>query len=68
MHDLFERVVPWELKFLLYHCVEPEYFIITEVNNTIAHFLTFQKTHLLKLTLQLDDPQIPVKSDNQQII
>ena len=38
MHDLFEGVVPYELKYLLHHCVESKYFTITELNNRIVHF------------------------------
>ena len=38
MHDLFEGVVSYELKFLLHHCVQTGYFTIAELNNRIAHF------------------------------
>ena len=38
MHDVFEGVVPYELKLLLCHCVQSGYFTIPELNNRIAHF------------------------------
>ena len=35
MHDLFEGVVPYELKLLLCHCVHANYFTIQELNERI---------------------------------
>lgn len=38
MHDLFEGVVPYELKFLLKHCVQAKYFTINELNERIRRY------------------------------
>ncbi len=35
MHDLFEGVVPYQLKLFLCHCVNARYFTINEVNKRI---------------------------------
>ena len=38
MHDLYEGVVPFELKLLLQHCVSRKYFTIDELNNRLSSF------------------------------
>jgi hypothetical protein len=38
MHDLFEGVVPFELKLLLVHCTEKKYFTVAELNTRIVRF------------------------------
>ena len=38
MHDLFEGVVPCEMKLLLSHCVQRKYFTIGELNERIKSF------------------------------
>lgn len=38
MHDLFEGVVPYELKLLIRHCVRQHYFSIDELNERILQF------------------------------
>lgn len=38
MHDLFEGVVPYELKLLLRHCVQSRYFTIDELNSRIEGY------------------------------
>lgn len=38
MHDLFEGVVPCELKLLIVHCVAKKYFSIDELNQRIKAF------------------------------
>lgn len=32
MHDLYEGIVPYELKLLICHCVQEGYFTIGELN------------------------------------
>ena len=49
MHDLFEGVVPYELKLLICHCVSSNYFSI-EVLNERMNAYDFD---LLKLMLEL---------------
>ena len=38
MHDLFEGVIPFELKLLLKHCIELKYFSLNELNEKICAF------------------------------
>ena len=38
MHDLFEGIVPYELKLLLRHCVQSKYFTIGELNARIEEY------------------------------
>lgn len=38
MHDLFEGVVPYELKLLLCHCVRSNYFTINQLNERIEQY------------------------------
>ena len=38
MHDLFEGVIPYQMKLLLCHCVGKKYFTIEELNVRIAAF------------------------------
>lgn len=38
MHDLYEGVVPYELKLLLRHCVHAKYFTIEELNERIEGY------------------------------
>ena len=38
MHDLFEGVVPYELKHLILHCVEQKFFSITLLNRHLCQF------------------------------
>ena len=38
MHDLFEGVVPYELKLLLCHCVHAKYFTVRKLNETIKEY------------------------------
>ena len=38
MHDLFEGVVPYELKLLIKHCVSNKYYTIKQLNNRMARF------------------------------
>ena len=38
MHDLYEGLIPYELKFLLQHCVHAKYFEIVELNERIARY------------------------------
>ena len=43
MHDLYEGIVPYEMKFLLSHCVNMKYFTIDFLNERINKF---EKTNL----------------------
>lgn len=38
MHDLFESVVPYELKLLIKHCVSEKYFTIPQLNNRMSRY------------------------------
>ena len=38
MHDLFEGVVPYELKLLLCHCVHAKYFTVRKLNERIKEY------------------------------
>ena len=38
MHDLFEGVIPLEMKLLLAHCLEKKYFTVAELNAGILNF------------------------------
>ena len=38
MHDLYEGLIPYKLKFLLQHCVEAKYFGIEELNERITRY------------------------------
>ena len=38
MHDLYEGIVPYEMKLLLRHCVTMKFFTIEEVNQRIAKY------------------------------
>ena len=38
MHDMFEGVIPFELKLYLQHCVRHNYFTMTELNRRIRLF------------------------------
>lgn len=38
MHDLYEGVVPYELKFLLRHCVDERYFTIDQLNDRMERY------------------------------
>ncbi len=38
MHDLFEGVVPYQMKLLLFHCVGEKFFTIDELNEQMAAF------------------------------
>ena len=38
MHDLFEGVVPYEMKQLIVHCVEQKFFSIQLLNDRLSHF------------------------------
>ena len=38
MHDLFEGVVPYELKLLIRHCVQAKYFTIGQLNQRIEAY------------------------------
>ena len=38
MHDLFEGVVQYELKFLLLHCVNEKYSSLSDFNNRLLSF------------------------------
>ena len=38
MHDLYEGIVPFELKLLLRYCVYNKYITIDEVNSRIVHY------------------------------
>lgn len=38
MHDLYEGIVPYEMKLLLQHCVNSKYFTINELNRRILQF------------------------------
>lgn len=38
MHDLFEGVVPYELKRLLLHCIQKKYFTLDTLNDRIERF------------------------------
>ena len=46
MHDLFEGIVPYELKFLINHCVQQKYFSIHFLNDRLQRF-DFVMTNLL---------------------
>ena len=38
MHDLFESVVPYQMRLLICHCVGEKFFTIEELNERIAAF------------------------------
>ena len=38
MHDLYEGIVPYEMKLLLTHCITMKYFTVDELNNRIAKY------------------------------
>lgn len=38
MHDLYEGIVPYEMKLLLTHCITMKYFTVDEFNNRIAKY------------------------------
>lgn len=38
MHDLFEGIVPYEMKLLLMHCVQKKYFSVDDLNERIKCF------------------------------
>lgn len=50
MHDLYEGIVPYELKLLLQHCVSCKYFTIDELNERI------ERTSFAKNKPRLIDP------------
>ena len=48
MHDLYEGVVPYELRLLILHCVSQNYFSITTLNDRIQRFdYVFDKPSLI---------------------
>ena len=60
MHDLYEGLIPYELKFLLQHCVEAKYFGIEKLNERITRY-DFGMNKLAPI-----DPEV-VKSANRSI-
>ena len=52
MHDLFEGVVPFELKLLLIHCVQKMYFSVDLLNERLERFdFVFDKPSLIDVNI-----------------
>ena len=60
MHDLFEGVIPSQMKLLLVHCVNAKYFTIDLLNSRLTHFDFMNKKP------SLFDPKV-LKSDRGKI-
>ena len=60
MHDLYEGVVPFELKLLLQHCVSRKYFTIDELNSRMDSFgfARNEPRHIDPLVTRVGDTKI----------
>ena len=60
MHDLFEGVVPYQMKLLIFHCVDKKFFTIEELNerNTAFDFLGIKPIVIDVNLCKCDDSKI----------
>ena len=69
MHDIFEGVVPYELKCLLSHCVTSKYFEMRELNERITGFDFRQEDRPGTIDPEfLRDPDTKIRQSASQVI
>ena len=66
MHDLFEGVVPYELKCFLFHCIEARLFSFKQLNDRISRF-DFNEDRPSLIQLRNEDQKIR-QSASQMIV
>ena len=68
MHDLFEGVVPYELKLLICHCVHLRYFTIDKLNERISAY-DFVSNYPAKIdTRIIKNPSIKIRQSASQMM
>ena len=68
MHDLFEGVVPYELKLLLCHCVHANYFTIQELNKRIEVYDFHSNNPILIDPKVVSTPTVKIRQSASQMM
>lgn len=68
MHDLYEGVLPYELKLLLQYCVQENFFSIQEVNDRISKYDFLKKKPTLLDPAIIRDPEKKIRQSASQMM
>lgn len=68
MHDLYEGVLPYELKMLLRYCVQEDFFSIQELNDRISKYDFSKKKPTLLDPSIIRDPEKKIRQSASQMM
>ena len=68
MHDLFEGVVPYELKLLIQHCVGAKYFTIDQLNERINAYDFVSNKPIVIDSRIINSPSLKIRQSASQMM